>query len=994
MTSLFNGEPACKETLECRYWDEENLVWSTEGCETKVYNGTDGGSFTGCECNHLSEFVSVTVPTNAFGNVKFGSLDVNDGNLTHVSGERGGMWLVVNKEKSHMPTTLATVYPAYTDKATAPTRWEVMNVTCTQGPEPPSGAVGFPDAGSSTVSRCHWLREHNATGGLETAMSFELTGSGLAEDRDKEAYVAALTIALIYSIPGNTERREEFTVPIYTQVTAVPVASRSVRGRLPAGARCDQENVTTNNSGTVLVELGREASVPFSLCDLEGYPTSQPESLGTSRLINSFLHRVGAPASPLRVVVPTVGFIGGAYVVEVVPPALGSWELSVYLAAEQVATAVNITTYCPAGQVPMVDGDSCGCAAGTILKPGAGELLAVGEWPLGEDLCEPCHGVSWSEAGARACDHCAAGYYYAGPSINGSSSCVACPSFAVCQAFTALETLQLKNNTWRLSNKTLDARECIIVGNGANSPCNGGSRSGAAGSGYCLPGHEGPLCMACTEKDHFYVKHRQRCEHCGTDLFWLETLFEYVLPLLLIGLLFITGRAMMRWRPRRLEWLWRSLLKFQLLARDVSLYTRLKLLVGFYQVCGALPKVYDVSLPEEYHRYLGWLTWMGDISLDRILPVGCDQPMEPYQRLMVEGMVPLVLALLGSFGIVCVGVSKYLQRRLVKSARTRKQVGLGTVLLEQWYQVLPSLLPFTYLCSTSIATQAFSAFDCDSYEVDSNTRERVSYLASDLRVICDAEASSDYRAVRNTALALIAGVSALPVIYFLLLLRCRKAIITHSPTKLSSSIRFLWAEYHKSYWFFEPLQQLRKLFLTGYVMAIFPEDTLPNMRLTAATMLTLSFIIVSIYTNPFRDIIDGRIYSMTQVILLVLFQTGTLLRLCRNEELCRTFGFKSPFDVSIMCGTWTAAVVIVIASIIIIKAWTKSKGTALRLRNGKAPTVTLDPEHEYHAFVSHVWSTGQDQAAVIKRQLVHLMPSAKVFLDGRLHTWLEPWTSE
>ena len=64
MKALANHEPACAETLECRYWDEANTIWSTDGCVTKVYNGTDGGAFTGCECSHLSEFVSITVPTD------------------------------------------------------------------------------------------------------------------------------------------------------------------------------------------------------------------------------------------------------------------------------------------------------------------------------------------------------------------------------------------------------------------------------------------------------------------------------------------------------------------------------------------------------------------------------------------------------------------------------------------------------------------------------------------------------------------------------------------------------------------------------------------------------------------------------------------------------------------------------------------------------------------------------------------------------------------
>ena len=56
-------------SLECRYWDEEQLAWSTEGCATVLYNGTDGaggggaasGGFVGCECTHLSDFVAVKV---------------------------------------------------------------------------------------------------------------------------------------------------------------------------------------------------------------------------------------------------------------------------------------------------------------------------------------------------------------------------------------------------------------------------------------------------------------------------------------------------------------------------------------------------------------------------------------------------------------------------------------------------------------------------------------------------------------------------------------------------------------------------------------------------------------------------------------------------------------------------------------------------------------------------------------------------------------------
>ena len=64
---MLAGRPACASTLECRYWDEEQQRWSTDGCATHVYNGTGGtgggggGAFVGCACSHLSDFVAVKV---------------------------------------------------------------------------------------------------------------------------------------------------------------------------------------------------------------------------------------------------------------------------------------------------------------------------------------------------------------------------------------------------------------------------------------------------------------------------------------------------------------------------------------------------------------------------------------------------------------------------------------------------------------------------------------------------------------------------------------------------------------------------------------------------------------------------------------------------------------------------------------------------------------------------------------------------------------------
>ena len=196
---------------------------------------------------------------------------------------------------------------------------------------------------------------------------------------------------------------------------------------------------------------------------------------------------------------------------------------------------------------------------------------------------------------------------------------------------------------WRLTNRTLDARECATTGDLSHSPCVGGAQSAdETGSGYCAPGHKGPLCGVCKEQDWFYDPDAMACVDCGANLFWLVPLLKYLLPLLAIALVLSASTLLIERAPERLRFVSKRLVQLRLLAVDANVYTRLKLLVGFYQICSALPKVYGVRLPEEYRRYFGWASWVGELSLELIVPVGCDRPLKPYQRLVVEGVVPVL----------------------------------------------------------------------------------------------------------------------------------------------------------------------------------------------------------------------------------------------------------------------------------------------------------------------------------------------------------------
>ena len=121
--------------------------------------------------------------------------------------------------------------------------------------------------------------------------------------------------------------------------------------------------------------------------------------------------------------------------------------------------------------------------------------------------------------------------------------CTACPDFATCAAYSTLASLTLKQNFWRLSNATLDARRCVTKDDEAAvtaSPCVGGNwtSSGGGGNGsraaaYCAEGYYGPLCSGCTEPGWYFDPDGTRCEPCAADgtPLWAVRMIRYTASL-------------------------------------------------------------------------------------------------------------------------------------------------------------------------------------------------------------------------------------------------------------------------------------------------------------------------------------------------------------------------------------------------------------------------------------------------------------------------------
>lgn len=82
-------------------------------------------------------------------------------------------------------------------------------------------------------------------------------------------------------------------------------------------------------------------------------------------------------------------------------------------------------------------------------------------------------------------------------------------------------------------------------------------------------------------------------------------------------------------------------------------------------------------------------------------------------------------------------------------------------------------------------------------------------------------------------------------------------------------------------------------------------------------------------------------------------------------------GFESSDSiVAAILGFAFAAVGIVLLIIYIKIAKEKSVATVRQVRNDKMPELTLELGLAYHAFISHVWSSGQDQCAMTTSSII------------------------
>ena len=124
-----------------------------------------------------------------------------------------------------------------------------------------------------------------------------------------------------------------------------------------------------------------------------------------------------------------------------------------------------------------------------------------------------------------------------------------------------------------------------------------------------------------------------------------------------------------------------------------------------------------------------------------------------------------------------------------------------------------------------VAAQLFLAFQCESFGYDDFAvpPKSKAYLQASLDVECFPRDESDRRHAAIMAWTypfIVLWPVAMPLLYVLLLHRCRHAILQHRPTTLSRATRFLWNGYEDAYYWYEIFELYKKLTLTSFLLFI------------------------------------------------------------------------------------------------------------------------------------------------------------------------------
>ena len=198
-------------------------------------------------------------------------------------------------------------------------------------------------------------------------------------------------------------------------------------------------------------------------------------------------------------------------------------------------------------------------------------------------------------------------------------------------------------------------------------------------------------------------------------------------------------------------------------------------------------------------------------------------------------------------------------------------------------------------------------------------------------------------------------------------------------------IILLVGPYEDKYWFCELAVLMHRFVFTGIIHIIYPETRL---QLFAGVLCALFTYVVFLFTRPFKhplcDMIQAAVLLqllLTYVSALLFFESSGGSSADSEVQAWR----DSPVVGACLIAANSICFVLLSGAFVVDMLRANEKAYHGRLRYARndalARASPLAANAHYHLFLSHTWATGQEQMAILRSQLLLMLPDLKIFLD-------------
>jgi hypothetical protein len=302
-----------------------------------------------------------------------------------------------------------------------------------------------------------------------------------------------------------------------------------------------------------------------------------------------------------------------------------------------------------------------------------------------------------------------------------------------------------------------------------------------------------------------------------------------------------------------------------------------------------------------------------------------------------------------------------------------------------------------YFALPTVSRSAFSAIKCRSFQTNDNQPDPGyrSYLVADMNIQCNDD-DEEYVRLKSLFWLFFALWPVLtPLLFIMLLVHIRPSVRRNSPTPLAIACRFFWDDYDESMMFWDVIDTVRKLILTGFIMFFDPEEGSNKLfRLAVASIISSLYLGILAIARPYKQDDDFYLAFVGNFLLICCFVMGIILQHCNEEQIdiadegddgtCNRFvGFSlDSYRASLVVVLLTASMIVIAIVSLVITTMNTITAPTVRLKTlGHVPNLEMPKECNYHVFMSHVWATGKSKTHSISRKLQLLLPRLKVWLD-------------